>query len=83
MMNLYDIPLKKEKSHAYLDHCNSAHTMATRILRAEYLNQYSAHRQRCPHTACDRRHSHYLETAGPHIDLCLVEIGCSDRLPLL
>ena len=52
---------QKEKFHAYLDHCNSTHTMVTRILRTEYLTEFPAHWQCCSHPARYCHHPHRLK----------------------
>ena len=59
---------QKEKFHAYLDHCNSTHTMVTRILRTEYLTEFPAHWQCCSRIAGYRYHPHRFETVRDRLD---------------
>lgn len=64
---------KKEKPHAYLDHCNSTRTMVTRIFRPECLCWLSTLGQCRPHAARDCRHSHYFETVRGHLDRTILK----------
>jgi len=84
MMNLEQFAqLKRKKTHAYLDYCNSTCTVVAWIFRTERLAEFPAHRQCCPHSACYCRHSHHFEIVGDCVNPQFVRRQgvVKDRLP--